>query len=116
VTGNLEGNDIGIALSPGNIGALVTRGIDYTVSYTMDLDGLPLLGDSKLRFDLLGTHYLESSNQPTPGADVVECAGKFGSFCGEPTPIDKFTLNQSARSKQQPLTPTITSTLRFVMS
>ncbi len=92
VTGNLEGNDIGVKLSPGNIGALVTRGIDYTVSYTFDLDGMPLLGDSKLRFDLLGTHYLESSNQPVPGADTVECAGKYGSFCGEPTPTDKFTL------------------------
>lgn len=92
VTGDLEGNDIGIAISPGNIGALVTRGIDYTISYSLPLDGLPLIGDATLRFDLLGTHYLESKNQPVPGSDFVKCAGTYGTFCGEPTPEDKFTL------------------------
>lgn len=91
-TGNLEGNDIGISLSPGNIGALVTRGIDYTVSYSFDLDAVPVLGDTTVRFDLLGTHYLESASQPIAGAAFVQCAGTFGSFCGEPTPEDKWTL------------------------
>ena len=49
-------------------------------------------GESRLDFNWLGTWTDKSNFTPVQTADTVnECAGRFGSTCGEPTPEYKWT-------------------------
>ncbi|GGD49451.1 TonB-dependent receptor [Erythrobacter arachoides] len=75
-----------------NIAEFVVSGIDLQVSYNMDLD-FSLLGNggSDLNLNFLGTWTEESSFLATPDSDLLDCAGVFGTACGQPTPTFKWT-------------------------
>lgn len=81
-------------LGGANIASLSVSGIDLQVAYNMPLP-FALLGgvDSDLNLSFLGT-WTESSDFAPDQNDpdnVIECAGKFGIECGEPTPSFKWT-------------------------
>jgi iron complex outermembrane recepter protein len=65
-----------------NIGAVSTRGIDVTGHYVLDLRAM-----GKLGFALTGTEVINFVTQPVENVrGSYDCAGYFGSTCGEPTP------------------------------
>lgn len=75
-----------------NIANFQVSGIDLQVAYNMDL-GFSVLGNdgADLNLSLLGTWTEESSFLATPDSDLLDCAGIFGSTCGQPTPTFKWT-------------------------
>lgn len=78
-----------------NSGGLKTRGVDATVSYTVPLGG----GDTKLKFDLMGTRLIKWNFTPIMGVPLVNhCAGRFGNSCGNPTPKWKHVFRTTLAS------------------
>lgn len=76
-----------------NIADLGVSGIDLQINYRMDLP-FSVFGDGTSGLDIgfLGTWTESSYFVPVAGLDkTVECAGKFGGECGEPTPSFKWT-------------------------
>jgi outer membrane receptor protein involved in Fe transport len=67
-----------------NRGIVSTKGIDTQVDYVTDLpSGFDLLGGgAQFGFNLVWTHVLEEKRQANVVAQVFECVGYFGSFCG----------------------------------
>jgi outer membrane receptor protein involved in Fe transport len=59
-----------------NIAELATSGLDFQVIYDWDM------GNHGFRVDYASTWLDELSFVPFPGADPVQCAGKFGNSCG----------------------------------
>lgn len=81
-----------------NLAQLTTSGIDFQVDYSLPLGAsLTGNGDSRLGFYFLGNY--SDENNFTPSVDlpdeVVECAGKFGLNCGNPTPKWKWSSRLS---------------------
>ena len=76
-----------------NIAELVVSGIDVGASYntTLPFSVWGDTGEQRLNIGFLGTWTEESSFLAFPGADLVDCAGLFGTTCGNPTPEYKFT-------------------------
>jgi iron complex outermembrane recepter protein len=95
--GELEGDGLGILRQTRNSSGLNAQGIDYNLRYTTDLEFIPgtLLDNARLVLSLMGTHTLTNEFQLTAVTPLVECEGRYGSQCGEPTPKDKFTLSAS---------------------
>ena len=77
-------------ISQANVAAIGARGIDFTAGYNFDIGSL---GSVDMRY--YGNYTLESSFLPDAFATVIECAGAFGSVCGEPTPSYKHTMQTS---------------------
>lgn len=79
-----------------NIATLATSGIDLQVSYGMDLP-FSVLGNGASDFNLsfLGTWTEKYEFVAFEGADLLQCAGKFGAECGEPIPSFKWTARAS---------------------
>lgn len=61
-------------------------GYDLIASYQMEL------GEGTLDIDYLGTYTEEASFQSFAAGEILECAGKFGQNCGEPTPEYKHRM------------------------
>jgi outer membrane receptor protein involved in Fe transport len=70
-----------------NAATQTLTGIDLLASYDMDLFG----GDFRVNY--VGTFTDESDFTPFEGGSVVECAGKFGTQCGEPLPEYKHRMS-----------------------
>lgn len=64
-----------------NTGALATSGIDVTLTNRFDLGGA-----GRLDFNFAGTWTKDYKVQTLPGLDSYDCAGYFGSTCGQPVP------------------------------
>ncbi len=67
-----------------NLGKLMTRGIDVTANYKLELGN-----NSALTFDLVGTYLDSYEVEPLSGAlsiGTYDCAGLFGQSCGIPLP------------------------------
>jgi iron complex outermembrane recepter protein len=64
-----------------NLGYLWTRGIDIGTHYRQEMGTL-----GHMDFSLAGTYTASSITEPFPGSGSYDCAGFFGSTCGNPLP------------------------------
>jgi outer membrane receptor protein involved in Fe transport len=88
-----------------NLSAYKAEGVDAQLDYNMPLD-FGLLGNtSRLNFYFLGSYTRKNNYTPVVGLDVVECAGKFGLNCGNPTP--KYKWSSRLSFLDGPLTTTV---------
>ena len=97
LTGVISGGQFVVQANNANLGALLTNGVDFQVDYSQPL-GFSLTGngESRLSFFLLGNWTDENDFIPVVGLPTVnQCAGNFGSTCGEPTPKWKWTTRLS---------------------
>lgn len=80
-----------------NVALLTRSGIDLEVSYTtmIPFSLFSDTGEQDLNLSFLGSWTESSTFLPIEGADEVECAGFFGTNCGEPTPEYKWTSRAS---------------------
>ena len=75
-----EDGSIQSVLAPNENTALTElSGVDIITDYAMEIAG----GD--MRINYLGT-FLDNSSTTFPGNFEIDCTGKFGNVCGEPTP------------------------------
>lgn len=88
-----------------NLSAYKAEGVDAQLDYNMPLN-FGLLGNtSRLNFYFLGSYTRKNNYTPVVGLDVVECAGKFGLNCGNPTP--KYKWSSRLSFLDGPLTTTL---------
>ncbi len=81
-------------ISNANIAELGVSGLDVQVSYstTIPFSLLTDTGEQDFNLSFLGTYTDESYFIPIVGLDtVINCEGKFGLTCGDPTPKWKWT-------------------------
>lgn len=69
-----------VEISTQNVATVTLTGYDLIANYSMDFM------DGTLSLDYLGTYTTDSNTLPFSGGALIECAGKFGNICGEPTP------------------------------
>ncbi|WP_231638886.1 TonB-dependent receptor domain-containing protein [Aurantiacibacter marinus] len=77
-----------------NVAALQVSGIDLQLNYSTDVPFSLFTsnGASDLSFAFLGTWTETNDTFPVAGFDtVIECAGRFGTTCNNPTPSFKWT-------------------------
>ncbi|MFL6761554.1 MAG: TonB-dependent receptor domain-containing protein [Sphingomicrobium sp.] len=90
-SGILSGNEFIVEANNANLASLRTKGIDWQVDYALPVTW-GLLGErSRFSFFFLANYQWENSFTPIPGGEVIECAGRFGTQCGQPTPKWKWT-------------------------
>jgi len=94
-TGALDGSPLanGVIASVfagvANLSSLKTRGFDIGLDYSVPLNFGLLGSESKLNINFLGSIYQRNTFTPVLGqANVIECAGFYGTRCG--TPQGKF--------------------------
>jgi len=94
-----------------NIAELSTSGIDFQVIYDWDA------GDHGFRVDYASTYLDSLSFVPFPGADEVECAGKFGNNCaGTLAPVNPEYRHRALFSWMTPWSVNIDLTWRYMAS
>jgi iron complex outermembrane receptor protein len=71
-----------------NIGAVSTKGLDFTSHYHMDIGAA-----GKLAFNFSGTYTKDFETQPLPTGGSFDCAGYWGTTCGAPLPHWRHVLN-----------------------
>ncbi|MBT9495156.1 MAG: TonB-dependent receptor [Paucibacter sp.] len=64
-----------------NVAKIGTKGVDFGLDYGMRIGDM-----GKLDFSLLGTYLLEATQETQPGKGAFDCAGYFGTTCGNPAP------------------------------
>lgn len=69
-----------------NVAVTTLTGVDVVGSYDTELWG----GDFRINY--VGTYTTESDFLPFTGANIIECAGNFGTICGEPLPDYKHRM------------------------
>jgi outer membrane receptor protein involved in Fe transport len=97
-SGSISGPPFVISANNANLSSLTTEGIDFQVDYSMPLAfSMTGASESRINFFFLGNYSWE--NNFTPLADlpeeVVECAGRFGLNCGNPTARWKWSSRLS---------------------
>ena len=95
--GIISGPPFVVTASNANLASLATKGVDIQVDYGVPL-GFGLVGESSnLNFSFLATYTINNNFTPLIDLpdDVVECAGKFGLNCGNPTPKWKWASRLS---------------------
>lgn len=95
--GILSGPPFVVSAGNANLASLATSGIDFQLDYSLPLNvSLTGKGESNLSFFFLANYSDENTFVPTVGVDeVVECAGRFGLNCGNPTPKWKWSSRLS---------------------
>ena len=96
--GIISGPPFVVSANNANLAALATSGVDVQVDYDMPLNfGLWGADESRLNFFFLLNYSDENTFTPLVDLpdDVVECAGKFGNTCGNPTPRWKWSSRLS---------------------
>ena len=92
--GIISGPPFVVSANNANLASLTTSGVDFQVDYSQPL-GFSLMGgeQSRLSFFFLGNYSDENDFTPLVDLpeDVVECAGRFGLNCGNPTPRWKWS-------------------------
>jgi len=77
----------GVRATNVNIATLETKGVDINAQYSLDLNDLGLNDLGSLNFDYNATVVTTFENIPLPGANVIDCKGKFDSgTCTTPQP------------------------------
>ncbi len=69
-----------------NTGYLSTKGIDVEVNYRLRLSDVGLAGAGSLSFNYIGTWTDDFITQPVTGGSTYDCAGLYGTVCGNPDP------------------------------
>lgn len=85
-----QGSEGYIAATNVNIGYLRRTGIDINSNYQIRLDDM-----GRVKFNLVGTYFINFDEQPQPGSDLIECAGMWGSSCGAPNPEWQHNLRST---------------------
>jgi outer membrane receptor protein involved in Fe transport len=86
-TGQLFGTGIGWVQIPFiNGGVLHTEGVDLSANYRVNLSDWGMGDHGSLVFNMLGTYTEKLFSQLPGGAGSYDCAGLFGTTCGQPTP------------------------------
>ena len=80
-----------------NAGFLLTDGLDVTANYRVRLGDISYVGTylqnyGSLAFNMVGTWTHQLTQEPFPGLGTYNCAGLFGSECGQPQPHWKSEL------------------------
>lgn len=70
-----------ISLQSQNVASIDVSGVDIAADYRFDLGDKGSLG-----LNYLGTYNIKNDFTAFAGADVITCAGEFGTTCGEPDP------------------------------
>ncbi len=84
ITRDVTGDIVNVNALNANIAEFNVEGIDLGVTYQFNVPGIGLGGgDATLRLALLYNHQLENSFVPAPGEPTRECAGRFGTPCGQ---------------------------------
>jgi len=80
------GSILSVSQQSTNIAELGKEGIDFALQANTNTDFLMdgFLGDLSVNY--LGTYTLSTDSRANPAADLVDCTGRFGDFCGEPRP------------------------------
>ena len=92
--GIISGPPFVVTANNANLAALTTEGIDFQIDYSQPLGfSITGAGESRLSFFFLGTYTWENDFIPLVDLpdDVIECAGKFGLNCNDPTPRWKWS-------------------------
>lgn len=86
-SGTLNGDGY-VTVGNANIGAIKNQGIDIQSQYAFDIGWGPLSGESLIGIQTAWTWTLEATTTPdmTYKDEQNECAGAYGTTCGEPTP------------------------------
>lgn len=108
--GIISGPPFVVSANNANLAALTTSGIDFQIDYSQPLNfSLMGAGASRLSFFFLGNYSDENNFIPLVDLpdDKVECAGRFGLNCGNPTPKWKWS------SRLTWLDGPVTSTVRW---
>lgn len=84
-------------LGGANVAVLGVKGVDLEASYSTSIPFSLMTdtGEQKLQLSFLGTWTDSSFFIPLEGRDTIECAGRFGAQCGQPTPKYKWTSRAS---------------------
>jgi outer membrane receptor protein involved in Fe transport len=91
-----------------NIAELATTGIDFQVIYDWDA------GDHGFRVDYASTYLDSLSFVPFPGADEVECSGKFGNNCaGTLSPVNPEYRHRVVFTWMSPWSVDVNMTWRY---
>lgn len=86
ITRRADGTIFGVETAAQNVATQTLNGWDLIASYSMDVM------DGTLSLDYLGTYTAENDFEPFAGGTILECAGKFGTVCGEPVPEYKHRV------------------------
>jgi iron complex outermembrane recepter protein len=70
-----------------NTGSLSTSGIDVNADYRVNI------GENKLRWQFVGTWVDKLVSQPLTNGFDYDCAGYYGTTCGNPNPKFRFNTN-----------------------
>jgi outer membrane receptor protein involved in Fe transport len=91
-----------------NIAELATTGIDFQVIYDWDA------GDHGFRVDYASTYLDSLAFVPFPGADEVECSGKFGNNCaGTLSPVNPEYRHRVVFTWMSPWSVDVNMTWRY---
>ncbi|HEX8192452.1 MAG TPA: TonB-dependent receptor [Allosphingosinicella sp.] len=96
--GIISGPPFVVSANNANLSSLTTEGIDFQVDYSLPMGfSMTGAGESRLNFFFLGNYSWENNFTPLVDLpdDVVECAGRFGLNCGNPTPRWKWSSRLS---------------------
>ncbi|MCV2369325.1 TonB-dependent receptor plug domain-containing protein [Roseateles oligotrophus] len=70
-----------------NVAKIGTKGVDFGLDYGMRMGDM-----GKLDFSVMGTYLLEAKAETQPGKGAFDCAGYFGTTCGNPAPTWRHKL------------------------
>lgn len=82
-----KGQLLSLSVGPQNIASYTVEGMDVSAGLSIN----SAVGD--LAVDYLGTILATKDFTPFEGAETLECAGRFGNRCGQPSPEYKHRLS-----------------------
>lgn len=86
ITRRPDGTIFGIETGAQNVATITLKGYDLISEYSTEAM------DGTFTINYLGTYTTESSFLPFAGGTELECAGKFGTTCGQPIPEYKHRI------------------------
>jgi outer membrane receptor protein involved in Fe transport len=91
--GDLFGSpDAYVSMTNVNVGYVRESGVDVGFNYTRSLNDLGLGNSGMVALSFQGTDLESVKEQPAPGVAAYDCAGLYGSTCGEPRPRWRHTM------------------------
>lgn len=75
-----------------NVGYVRESGVDVGFNYARSLSDLGLGNAGRVALDFQGTYLKSVTEQTAPGVPAYDCAGLYGSTCGEPRPKWRHTM------------------------
>ncbi len=82
ITRDANGDIVNVVALNANIAENRVKGVDSVVEYDFDT-GFGIDGISNFKLAFMWSHYLENSFTSAPGTEKRECAGRFGTPCGQ---------------------------------